>query len=38
MANEATLVAGRDTAPRSAAGYAKQLIEFIEKEQVGEIG
>lgn len=29
---------GRDTAPRSAAGYAKQLMEFTEKENVGEIG
>lgn len=28
---------GRDTAPRSAAGYAKELQEFIEKEKVGEI-
>lgn len=28
---------GRDTAPRSAAGYAKELVEFIEKEKIGEI-
>ena len=28
---------GRDTAPRSAAGYAKELKEFIDKEGVGEI-
>ncbi|KIJ45117.1 hypothetical protein M422DRAFT_46927 [Sphaerobolus stellatus SS14] len=28
---------GCDTAPRSAAGYAKDLIEFIEKEKLGEI-
>ena len=28
---------GRDTAPRSAAGYIKQLQEFISKEGVGEI-
>ncbi|GBE77285.1 cofactor-independent phosphoglycerate mutase [Sparassis crispa] len=28
---------GRDTAPRSAAGYAKELLEFIEKEKYGEI-
>ena len=28
---------GRDTAPRSAAGYAKELLEFIEKEKIGEI-
>lgn len=28
---------GRDTAPRSAAGYAKELLEFLEKEKVGEI-
>lgn len=28
---------GRDTAPESAAGYAKQLKEFIDKENYGEI-
>ncbi|KAA1477986.1 cofactor-independent phosphoglycerate mutase [Dentipellis sp. KUC8613] len=28
---------GRDTAPRSAAKYAKDLLEFIEKEKVGQI-
>lgn len=28
---------GRDTAPRSAAGYAKDLIAFIEKEKFGQI-
>ncbi|KAF8584893.1 cofactor-independent phosphoglycerate mutase [Ramaria rubella] len=28
---------GRDTAPRSAAGYAKELIEFIDKEKFGEL-
>ncbi|CAL1693828.1 unnamed protein product [Somion occarium] len=28
---------GRDTAPRSAAGYAKDLLAFIEKEKYGEI-
>ena len=28
---------GRDTAPKSGAGYAKQLKEFIEKENYGEI-
>lgn len=28
---------GRDTAPQSSVKYAKQLIEFIEKEKVGEI-
>jgi len=28
---------GRDTAPRSAAGYAKELIDFIEKEKIGEL-
>ncbi|KAI0066721.1 cofactor-independent phosphoglycerate mutase [Artomyces pyxidatus] len=28
---------GRDTAPRSAAGYAKELLAFIEKEKVGEL-
>ncbi|EJD07408.1 cofactor-independent phosphoglycerate mutase [Fomitiporia mediterranea MF3/22] len=27
---------GRDTAPESSAGYAKQLKEFLEKEQYGE--
>ena len=26
---------GRDTAPRSAAGYLKDLLAFIEKEKVG---
>lgn len=33
-----TAIKGRDTAPRSATGYAKELIEFIEKEKIGEIG
>ncbi|KIM82159.1 hypothetical protein PILCRDRAFT_820529, partial [Piloderma croceum F 1598] len=28
---------GRDTAPRSAAGYAKDLIAFVDKEKYGEI-
>ncbi|KAF7981408.1 hypothetical protein HWV62_33919 [Athelia sp. TMB] len=28
---------GRDTAPRSAAGYAKDLLEFIKKEEYGEL-
>lgn len=28
---------GRDTAPRSAAGYAKDLLDFIEKEKFGQI-
>ncbi|KAH9926485.1 cofactor-independent phosphoglycerate mutase [Fomitopsis serialis] len=28
---------GRDTAPRSAAGYAKDLLAFIEKEKYGQI-
>jgi 2,3-bisphosphoglycerate-independent phosphoglycerate mutase len=28
---------GRDTAPRSAAGYAQQLVGFIAKEGYGEI-
>ena len=28
---------GRDTAPRSAAGYATELREFIEKLGVGEV-
>ena len=28
---------GRDTAPRSGAGYAKDLLAFIEKENYGEI-
>ncbi|KAI0779042.1 cofactor-independent phosphoglycerate mutase [Trametes elegans] len=28
---------GRDTAPRSAAGYLKDLQAFIEKEQIGEV-
>ncbi|KAF8519188.1 cofactor-independent phosphoglycerate mutase [Gautieria morchelliformis] len=28
---------GRDTAPRSAAGYAKELSDFIEKEKIGEL-
>lgn len=31
-------IKGRDTAPKSATGYAKELIEFIEKEKIGEIG
>ncbi|KAI0352207.1 cofactor-independent phosphoglycerate mutase [Trametes cingulata] len=28
---------GRDTAPRSAAGYMKDLLAFLEKEQVGAV-
>ena len=28
---------GRDTAPESAAGYCKQLLEFMEKEKYGEL-
>ena len=28
---------GRDTAPRSAAGYAKDLQEFLDKEKYGEL-
>lgn len=28
---------GRDTAPRSAAGYAQELLDFLEKEKYGEI-
>ncbi|KAI0042965.1 cofactor-independent phosphoglycerate mutase [Auriscalpium vulgare] len=28
---------GRDTAPRSAAGYAKELLEFVEKEGLGKV-
>lgn len=28
---------GRDTAPRSAAGYLKDLFAFIEKEKVGQV-
>ncbi|KAI1789182.1 cofactor-independent phosphoglycerate mutase [Ganoderma leucocontextum] len=28
---------GRDTAPRSAAGYLKDLLAFIEKEKIGEV-
>ena len=28
---------GRDTAPRSAAGYARELQEFIQKVGVGEV-
>ncbi|GJE85568.1 2,3-bisphosphoglycerate-independent phosphoglycerate mutase [Phanerochaete sordida] len=28
---------GRDTAPRSAAGYAKDLLEFLEKEKYGQV-
>lgn len=28
---------GRDTAPRSAAGYAKELQEFLDKEKYGQI-
>ncbi|KAF9812534.1 hypothetical protein IEO21_06173 [Rhodonia placenta] len=28
---------GRDTAPRSAAGYAKDLLTFIEKEKYGQL-
>lgn len=29
---------GRDTAPRSSAGYLKDLLAFMEKEKYGEIG
>lgn len=28
---------GRDTAPRSAAGYAKDLLAFLEKEKYGQL-
>lgn len=28
---------GRDTAPRSAAGYLQDLLAFIEKEKVGQV-
>jgi 2,3-bisphosphoglycerate-independent phosphoglycerate mutase len=28
---------GRDTAPRSAAGYAKDLLDFMKNEEYGEI-
>ncbi|TFK56313.1 cofactor-independent phosphoglycerate mutase [Heliocybe sulcata] len=28
---------GRDTAPRSASKYAQQLVDFIQKEKIGEI-
>ncbi|KAF8639364.1 hypothetical protein AX17_001553 [Amanita inopinata Kibby_2008] len=28
---------GRDTAPRSSAGYCQQLLDFLKKEQVGEL-
>ena len=28
---------GRDTAPRSAIGYVKDLLEFIKKEEYGEL-
>jgi len=28
---------GRDTAPRSAAGFAKDLLAFIKKEDYGEL-
>lgn len=28
---------GRDTAPRSASGYAKDLLAFIEKEKYGQV-
>ncbi|KAH9854492.1 cofactor-independent phosphoglycerate mutase [Lenzites betulinus] len=28
---------GRDTAPRSAAGYLKDLLAFIEKEKIGQV-
>ena len=28
---------GRDTAPRSSAGYAKDLLAFIEKEKIGKV-
>lgn len=33
-----TACIGRDTAPRSAAIYAKELLKFIEKEKFGELG
>ncbi|CUA76015.1 phosphoglycerate mutase [Rhizoctonia solani] len=29
---------GRDTAPRSSSKYLKELLEFMQKEQYGEIG
>lgn len=28
---------GRDTAPRSAAGYAQELLDFMKKEEYGEL-
>ncbi|KAK0200296.1 cofactor-independent phosphoglycerate mutase [Desarmillaria ectypa] len=28
---------GRDTAPRSAAGYCQQLLDFMKKEEYGEL-
>ncbi|PAV19914.1 cofactor-independent phosphoglycerate mutase [Pyrrhoderma noxium] len=28
---------GRDTAPESAAGYAKELLDFMKKEEYGEL-
>jgi 2,3-bisphosphoglycerate-independent phosphoglycerate mutase len=28
---------GRDTAPRSAVGYVKDLLEFMKKEEYGEL-
>lgn len=28
---------GRDTAPKSAAGYCKDLLEFLKKENYGEL-
>lgn len=28
---------GRDTAPRSAAGYCRDLLEFMKKEEYGEL-
>ncbi|KAJ3809090.1 BPG-independent [Lentinula lateritia] len=28
---------GRDTAPRSATGYCEQLLEFMQKEEYGEL-
>jgi 2,3-bisphosphoglycerate-independent phosphoglycerate mutase len=28
---------GRDTAPRSAAGYAKQLLDFMKENEVGQL-
>lgn len=28
---------GRDTAPRSAAGYAQDLADFMKKEEYGEL-